>query len=54
MSGKERIQQTFVRLKAQDQAAFMPYMPAGFPGPALSSAIFRALVDAGADLIEIG
>lgn len=54
MSGKERIQQTFARLKAQNQAAFMPYMPACFPSPALSPAIFRALVDAGADLIEIG
>ncbi len=32
----------------------MPYMPVGYPSPELSPAIFHALVDAGADLIEVG
>ncbi len=54
MTGIQRIEQTFIRLAARDQAAFMPYMPVGYPTPALSPAIFHALVDAGADLIEIG
>ncbi len=54
MTGIQRIEQTFIRLLAKDQAAFMPYMPVGYPSPELSPAIFHALVDAGADLIEIG
>ena len=54
MTGLQRIEQTFIRLLARDQAAFMPYMPVGYPSPELSPAIFHALVDAGADLIEIG
>ncbi len=54
MTGRQRIQSTFARLQAQGQAAFMPYMPVGYPSPELSPAIFHALVDAGADLIEVG
>jgi tryptophan synthase alpha chain len=54
MTGIQRIEQAFIRLAAKDQAAFMPYMPVGYPSPDLSPAIFHALVDAGADLIEIG
>ncbi|HEY81296.1 MAG TPA: tryptophan synthase subunit alpha [Anaerolineae bacterium] len=54
MPGRQRIRETFARLNARGQAAFMPYMPVGYPSPDLSPAIFHALVDAGADLIEVG
>ena len=54
MTGRQRIYDTFARLKAQGRAAFMPYMPVGYPSPELSPAIFHALVEAGADLIEVG
>jgi tryptophan synthase alpha chain len=53
-SGRQRIRDAFDRLQARGQAAFMPYMPVGYPSPQLSPAIFHALVDAGADLIEVG
>ena len=54
MPGRQRIRETFARLNARGQAAFMPYMPVGYPSPDLSPTIFHALVDAGADLIEVG
>ncbi len=54
MTGRQRIQETFARLRTLGQAAFMPYMPVGYPSPELSPAIFHALVEAGADLIEVG
>ncbi len=49
-----RIQDTFARLKAEGRTALMPYHSAGFPTLDGSKAIIRALVDAGADMIEIG
>lgn len=49
-----RIQDTFARLRAEGRTALMPYHSAGFPTLDGSKAIIRALVDAGADMIEIG
>ncbi len=54
MKGRQHIQSVFEHVRARGQAAFMPYMPVGYPHPDLSPAIFHALVDAGADLIEVG
>ena len=54
MRGRQHIQTVFEHLRAHGQAAFMPYMPVGYPHPDLSPAIFHALADAGADLIEVG
>jgi len=49
-----RIGATFARLKADGRTALMPYHTAGFPALEDSKAIIRSLVEAGADLIEIG
>ncbi len=54
MSGIERIQLAFTDAKAQGQAAFMPYLPVGFPDLPTSLDLFLALSEAGADLIEVG
>lgn len=54
MSGVERIQRTFAKLKAKKQAAFMPYHAMGYPNRAISLEVVKALADAGADLFEIG
>jgi len=54
MSGVERIQQIFAELKAQKQAAFMPYHAMGYPTRQTSLEVVVALAESGADLFEIG
>ncbi len=54
MSGISHIQSVFARLKAEGKAAFMPFLPAGYPDLATSLDLFKALAEAGADLIEVG
>lgn len=54
MTGVERIQAQFERLKAAGQAAFMPYHAMGYPSRAATLEIIPALAQAGADLFEIG
>ncbi len=49
-----RIDQTFEQLKEQKRAALMPYLPLGYPTPAISRQLIRAVADAGADIIELG
>jgi len=49
-----RISDTFARLKAEGRTALMPYHTAGFPTLPMSKNIIRALVEAGADMVEIG
>ena len=49
-----RIASTFERLKAEGKTALMPYHTAGYPTLERSKEIIRSLVDAGADLVEIG
>lgn len=49
-----KIQATFERLKAQGRKALIPFITAGDPDPALTVALMHALVDAGADIIELG
>jgi tryptophan synthase alpha chain len=38
----------------QDRAALVGYLPVGYPDPAGSLDVFRAMVEAGCDLIEVG
>jgi len=52
MSGIERIQNAFANTRGQ--AAFMPYLPVGYPDLPTSLHLFQALSEAGADLIEMG
>jgi len=49
-----RIAETFALLKAEGRTALMPYHTAGFPTLEDSKRIIRALVEAGADMVEIG
>ena len=54
MTGIEHIQSVFARLKTEGRAAFMPFLPVGYPDLATSLDLFRILAEAGADLIEVG
>lgn len=49
-----RIKDTFVQLAADGTTAIMPYHTAGYPTLDLSREIIRSLVEAGANLVEIG
>ncbi len=49
-----RIDQKFQQLRAKGTTAFMPYLCAGDPTPALTSELLLTLEDAGAELIELG
>lgn len=49
-----RIDQRFADLKAQGRKALIPYITAGDPGPEHTVGFMHALVEAGADVIELG
>lgn len=48
------IDQVFIDCERQRRAAFIPYLTGGDPDLATSAELVAALVDAGADIIEIG
>lgn len=50
----ERYDQLFKRLKANNEGAFVPFVTLGDPSPALSLRIIDALVEGGADALELG
>ncbi|WP_448211180.1 tryptophan synthase subunit alpha [Colwellia sp. MEBiC06753] len=49
-----RYQQCFAALKAKNEGAFIPFVTLGDPTKAQSIAIIKALIDAGADALELG
>lgn len=49
-----RIQTVFTRLQGEGRKALIPFVTAGFPEPALTLPLMRALVEGGADIIELG
>lgn len=49
-----RIAQCFEALRAQGRSALVPYITAGDPEPGVTVELMRALVEGGADLIELG
>lgn len=49
-----RIQATFAALKGQGKKALIPFITAGDPHPALTVTLMHTLVEAGADVIELG
>lgn len=49
-----RISTTLDQLKSQDRTALIPYVTAGFPFPGITPALMHGMVDAGADIIELG
>ncbi len=44
----------FVKVRAENRAALIAYIPAGFPSQAGCAKVIQAFVDAGVDAIEIG
>jgi tryptophan synthase alpha chain len=52
--GATRIRNAFRRAEKQDRAALIPYAVAGYPDADTSLDVAVALIDAGADLLEIG
>jgi tryptophan synthase alpha chain len=49
-----RLADTFARLRAEDRAALVAFVTAGDPSPAHTPAILDAIVEGGADVIELG
>jgi len=49
-----RITTTFAQLQAQGRTALIPYIMAGFPFAKITPALMQGMVDAGADIIELG
>jgi tryptophan synthase alpha chain len=49
-----RIQITFDRLKQQKRKALIPFITAGDPSPELTVPLLHGLVEAGADVLELG
>lgn len=49
-----RIESTFSALKAQGRKALIPYVTAGFPFADITPALMHGMVEAGADVIELG
>ncbi len=49
-----KIANTFERLRSQGRKALIPFITAGDPDPALTVRLMHALVESGADVIELG
>ena len=49
-----RIQQTLNRLQKQNRKGLVPFVTTGFPSPELTVPIMHAMVEGGADVIELG
>jgi tryptophan synthase alpha chain len=49
-----RIQACFASLKDQKRKALIPYITAGDPHPSLTVPLMQALVESGADILELG
>ncbi|MFA7323712.1 MAG: tryptophan synthase subunit alpha [Candidatus Nanopelagicales bacterium] len=49
-----RVAEAFAEAAAQNRAALIGYLPAGFPNPELSVRLFNAMVASGVDIIEVG
>ncbi len=49
-----RIRGRFRELRRQDRKALIPFITAGDPAPSATLPLMRAMVEAGADLIELG
>lgn len=49
-----RIADTFARLRAEGRMGLVPYVTAGYPEPDATPALVQALIEGGADAIELG
>lgn len=50
----DRIQEAFRKAESEDRIALAPYVTIGFPELGLTADIVRSLVEAGADVVELG
>ncbi len=50
----ERYETLFAQLKNRQEGAFVPFVTLGDPGPEQSLKIIDALIEAGADALELG
>ncbi len=50
----DRIREAFENAKSEGRIALAPYVTAGFPELGLTTEIVRSIVDAGADVVELG
>lgn len=48
------VDELFARTRAEDRAALVGYLPAGFPDKKTSIAAIEAMVEGGVDLVEVG
>ena len=48
------LDQLFVKVRAENRAALIAYIPAGFPSQAGCAKVIQTFIDAGVDAIEIG
>lgn len=53
-SGVEWIARTFATTKAEGRAALMPYLTLGYPSPEVTLPLLKGIVEAGADILELG
>lgn len=49
-----RLAPTFAQCRAENRAALVGYLPAGYPDVPASIDVFKAMVDSGCDIIEVG
>ena len=49
-----KIKTTFLRLKSENKKALIPFITAGDPHPDMTVKMLHALVESGADMIEVG
>jgi len=54
MSHPQRIAATFAELQSRGRKALIPYVTAGFPFADITPALMHGMVEAGADVIELG
>ncbi|NOX60764.1 MAG: tryptophan synthase subunit alpha [Chloroflexi bacterium] len=53
-TGVRHLQEIFAQRRRRGQAAFMPYLPVGYPDFVTSIDLLEILAQAGADIIEVG
>ncbi|MCS7178141.1 MAG: tryptophan synthase subunit alpha [Anaerolineae bacterium] len=54
MTGVDRIAGVFATTRGQGRAALMPYLTLGYPSPEMTVPLIRAVIGAGADMLELG
>lgn len=54
VAASPRIRDTFARCAAENRAALIPFLTAGYPSLEMTASLLDALVAGGADIIEIG